>query len=215
MTDANLYTAYHGSDQTKCNVVTALSRNAITFAQTKTFGIARHIIAATDAIGSQLSNHLKSEWPEKVAEAIRPNSQVGLSWWLFAQWMLGKISQVLPQDSSEYQFCDEVEVMYDLGCNSTQAWQKLIARMDEVPVEDKDSALGAAVAAYKQLARTALALTIASNASIEQLAEDHDDHIVSSLELTCNAILHSGRYPDRSAVYERMSAKFLHAISKG
>ncbi len=215
MNQADLYTAFNGSDKVKIDTVRALASNAISFSQTRTLGIAPHIIAATNAIGSELRVHQAEVWPAKVASAIRAGSRVGHSWWLFSQWLLGKISQLLPKDSAEYEFCEEVEILYELGCDNIQAWQELIARIESVPVEEPRSALGAAVIAYKQLAVSALTLTEASGLSLDQISEAHNEHIVKSLDLTCQALLHHHRFSNRNEVYQRMSTKFLHAISKG
>lgn len=215
MNQADLYTAFIGSDKVKIETVSALASNAMTFSQTRALGIAPHIIAATNAIGSELRDDQAQAWPAKVASTIRTGSKVGRSWWLFAQWMLGKILQMLPKDSAEYEFCEEVEMLYYLGCDNIQAWQDLIARMDSVPVEEPRSAFGAAVIAYKQLAQSALILTEASGISLDQISEAHNEHIVKSLDLACQALLHQHRFANRNEVFQRLSTKFLHAISKG
>lgn len=176
---------------------------------------APYVQAASNKFVSELSADKAEKWPLVLASSVRPGANLQNSWWLYAQWLLCKIGEALPEDTHPGYLCNEVCSLYELGCNNALVWSDVIAAIDEIhggeihAGENNANSLSAselaAVKALREVAQTGLVLVL-------EQAEQESLTVDKALELSCLAIMANDQI-SRHEVFELAGSQFLHAVS--
>jgi hypothetical protein len=167
--------------------------------------LAPYVQAASNKFAAELSADKAANWPFVLAKTIPAGTDLKFSWWLYAQWLLCKVGEALPEGTHHDYLCNEVCSLYELGCNNALVWSDVIAAIDEANEEALTGPQSAAIKALHQIAQTGLTMVLEQKEKVPGLID-------RTLDLACLAIMTSDN-TSREEVFELAGSQFLHAIS--